>query len=107
LIAPRQGAKKGSKQSKATDTITANEANAGPGGGREGEGTAIAGLGGSPGGHAGTATPGAFGAGGAAGNGIGGGLNLTGGGHATIDNTTRTGNHATTTDNDVHGTFSL
>ena len=40
------------------------------------------------------------------GTGVGGGLNLVPGGSATIDDTTITGNHASTTDNDVHGTFS-
>jgi hypothetical protein len=53
----------------------------------------------------GLAFPGEGGKAGAAGTGIGGGLNLAPGGGATIDDTTVTGNHASTTDNDVHGTF--
>jgi hypothetical protein len=40
---------------------------------------------------------------GTAGTGVGGGLDLLPGGTATIDNTTVTGNHASTSDNDVHG----
>jgi hypothetical protein len=41
------------------------------------------------------------------GTGVGGGLDLTTGGTVVIDNTTISGNSATTTDNDVHGTFSV
>jgi hypothetical protein len=48
-------------------------------------------------GHAGSA--------GLAGTGLGGGLDLITGGTAVIDNTTITGNSASTTDGNVHGTF--
>jgi hypothetical protein len=39
--------------------------------------------------------------------GIGGGLDLVSGGKVTIDDTTISGNNATTSDNDVSGTFSV
>jgi hypothetical protein len=39
--------------------------------------------------------------------GIGGGVDLFPGGTVTIDNTNITGNNATTSDNDVSGTFSV
>jgi hypothetical protein len=59
-----------------------------------------------PGGGHGEADLGTAGTAAAAGSGIGGGLSLAPGGSATIDNTTITGNHASTIDDDVHGTFS-
>jgi hypothetical protein len=62
---------------------------------------AQAGLGGSPGGLGGSVTPGAPGADGTVEGGFGGGLLLFAHGAVAIDNTTITGNHATTRDNDV------
>jgi hypothetical protein len=106
-INPRLGAKKGSKQFKATDVITGNSAHAGPGSAGGSLGVAQAGTGGSPSGAAGTSFPGHFGTAGTAGTGVGGGLDLITGGTVVIDNTTISGNSATTTDNDVHGTFSV
>ncbi len=55
----------------------------------------------------GQAHPGAAGVAGVAGVGIGGGLDLLPGGTVTIDNTNITGNTASTSDNDVSGTFSV
>ena len=63
-----------------------------------------AGAGGSPNGAAGLTHPGNAGATALSGTGIGGGLDLFTGGTVVIDNTTITGNTATT-DNDVFGTF--
>ena len=57
-INPELGAKKGSKQSKATDLVTGNQANSGAGGSGGGAGTATAGTGGMTGGQNGTPTPG-------------------------------------------------
>ena len=57
-INPQLGAKKGSKQSKATDVVTGNSAHAGPGGAGGNLGVAQAGTGGSPSGAAGTSFPG-------------------------------------------------
>jgi hypothetical protein len=104
-LKPRLGARKGSTQSKATDTITANLANGRPGGTGGPAGATNAGLGAPPVGSNGLAFPGSPGGTGSSGVGIGGGLGLDPGGTVVIDNTTITGNHATTTDNDVHGTF--
>ena len=95
----------GSKQSKATDTVTGNQANRGPGGAGGLAGGVVAGDGGTPHGTAGAAFPGSPGAAGVAGVGVGGGLDLLPGGTVVIDNTTITGNTASTTDNDVSGTF--
>ena len=97
-IAPRLGTKKGSKQSKATDTITANQANGGPAGLGGAGGGAAGGQGQAPGGTAGQAFPGTPGVAGVAGAGIGGGLELFPGGHVTIDNTNITGNTASTSE---------
>ena len=104
-IQPRLGAKKSSKQSKATDTITGNQANRGLGGAGWLGGGAQAGLGGTPGGFPGTAILGTAGTTGPSGVGIGGGLDLLPGGTVVIDDTTITGNQASTNDNDVSGTF--
>src|SRR5262249_8057856 len=106
-IQPRLGAHKGSKQSKATDTITGNQANRGFGGSGGPAGGVSAGAGGSPGGSAGAAFPGSNGAAGVAGVGIGGGLDLVTRGTAPDRDTTITGNTASTTDNDVSGTFTI
>ena len=90
-----------------TDIVTGNSAHAGPGGAGGNLGVAQAGTGGSPSGAAGTSFPGKFGTAGTSGTGVGGGLDLITGGTVVIDNTSITGNGATTTDNDVHGTFSV
>jgi hypothetical protein len=103
---PRLGAKRGTPQANATDLITNNQAGGGPGGAGGAGGPATAGPGGTPNGVAGSAAPGAAGPAGTGGSGIGGGLNLAAGASATIDDTTITGNLASTSDNDVHGTFS-
>ena len=105
-IQPRLGAKKGSKQSKATDTITGNQANRGLGGAvgsgearkpaREEHRAASQAL-------PSLATAGTAGV---SGVGVGGGLDLLPGGTVVIDDTTITGNQASTSDNDVSGTFS-
>ncbi len=95
-INPRLGAKKGSKQAKATDFITGNIA-ASASGGQAGAG------GGATAAGNGTATPGQPGATGLFGVGIGGGVATFG--TAKADNTTITGNHASTNDNDVDGTI--
>ena len=76
------------------------------------EGVAIAadrrlgGAGRAPGGTDGRAFPRAPGDAGSAGTGSGGGLALAPGGSATIDDTTITGNNASTGDDDVSGTLS-
>ncbi len=53
----------------------------------------------------GQAHPGSPGTAGLSGVGVGGGLDLLPGGHATVRNTNVTGNHASTTDNDTSGTI--
>jgi hypothetical protein len=105
-IKPRQGAKKGSSQSKATNTITANQALASSGGLAGDVGASqVPGPGGAHNGSFGLLNPGIPGVTELFSVGIGGGLvNL---GTATIDNTTITGNTATTNDNDVEGTFNV
>jgi hypothetical protein len=104
-IEPRLGAKKRSKQSKATDIITANQADTAPGALGGAAGVPQAGVGGSPSGAAGVVHPGNAGASALAGTGIGGGLDLLTGGTVVIDNTTITGNTSTTSNSDVFGTF--
>ena len=106
-IKPRSGARKGSKQSMATNLITANQANAGPGGSGGAAGVPQAGAGGIPNGAAGQTHAGTAGATALSGTGIGGGLDLLTGGTVVIDNTTITGNTAATSDNDVFGTFTV
>ncbi len=107
IINPRLGAKKSSKQGKATDLITTNAASGGIGGTGTAAGSVHGGAGGSPGGTAGQAFVGANGTVGIAGSGKGGGLDLITGGTATIDNTTITANLASSTNNDVAGTFMM
>ncbi len=97
VINPRLGVKKNSKQNNATDIITGNKANAG-GAGSPGAGGLAQVASGA------TATNGTAGTAASAGVGVGGGIVIVG--TATIDNTTITGNTATTNDNDVDGTFS-
>ena len=106
-IKPRLGAKKGSKQSRATNLITANQAIAGPGAPGGAAGQAGGGLGGASGGAAGLAHPGNPGPNELAGAGIGGGLYLSNGGTVSIDDTTVTANTATTSHSDVSGTFTM
>jgi hypothetical protein len=89
------------------DVITGNSAAAGIGGAEGSLGVAQAGTGGSPSGVSGGSFLGHFGTAGTPGTGVGGGLDLVTGGTVVIDNTTISGNSATTTDNDVHGTFSV
>jgi hypothetical protein len=105
-VEPRLGTKKGSKQSKATNLIVANQAIAAGSGAIGGAaGVANAGAGGSPNGVAGLTPPGNDGLTALSGPGIGGGLDLLTGGTVVIDNTTITANSATTSDNEVFGTF--
>jgi hypothetical protein len=101
-IDPRLGAKKGSRQAKATDVITSNQANSGLGGAGGQGGEAFEGIGGQPNGVVGSATQGFTKPDAAAGSGIGGGVvqNPT----VTIKNTTITGNTASTSNNDVLNT---
>jgi hypothetical protein len=103
-LKPRLGAKKGSKQAGATNVITANQANAGSAGGAGPGGSATLGAAGTPGGISGRATPGDNGSVDTFSAGVGGGIAIIG--TALIDNTTISGNHATTSDPDVDGTFS-
>jgi hypothetical protein len=105
-IKPRLGAKKRSKQSRAMNLITANLANGSAPGSGGMKGDATAGRRGGPGGTAGSILPGSPGVNGAAGAGIGGGLDLGPAGMSVIDNTTITGNHASTSNDDVAGSFS-
>jgi hypothetical protein len=100
-IAPRLGAKKGSKQSNASDTITANQAILGAGGRGGLGGGASAGNGGAPNGSAGTASTGTAGLGAVSGVGDGGGLTRFLGGSVTIDSTNITGDNASTAGNEV------
>jgi hypothetical protein len=109
-IDPRLAAKKRSQQSKATNTITGNQAKNGLGGAGGQGGDAFEGVGGrsgtgKPNGLVGTATQGTAGANGVSGAGIGGGLDRLTGSDATISNTNITGNNASTADNDVSVLF--
>jgi hypothetical protein len=63
--------------------------------------------GGTPNGAAGQSFPGTPGIAGPAGVGSGAGLNLATGSITVIDNTSATGNHASTQDNDVAGTICM
>src|SRR5262249_1166900 len=105
-LAPRLGARRGSRQSAATNTITTGQANRGLGGPGGAAGGAIGGPGQAPGGTDGQAFPRGPGAAGGAGMGRGGGIHLVPGGKVTIDDTRVTGNNASTGNNDVSGTFS-
>jgi hypothetical protein len=98
---PRLGTRKGSAKSKATNLVTNNQANAGPAGGGGTAGVPTAGAGGVANGFAGQNIFGNLGASGRVGNGIGGGLNLTQGGSVVTENTTITGNTASTAGIDV------
>jgi hypothetical protein len=101
-LQPRLGAKKGSKQARANDVITANQALAGSGGQGGAGGGATAGGGISPFGINGVATSGQPGANNPFSVGVGGGLANFGTAH--VDNTIITGNHASTNDPNVDGT---
>ncbi len=107
IMKPRKGAKKGSGQSSATDLITTNRAAGGPG--AIGGAPSTLSFGGAPGtGSSSSGTVGKViaalpGAAGTAGASSGGGIAILG--TATIDNTSITGNQATT-DPNVEGTFS-
>jgi hypothetical protein len=92
-LKPELGAKKGTKQAKATDVITTNQALAATGG--------QAGAGGSATAPHGVATLGQPGVTGLFSAGVGGGLATIPLAH--VDNTTIKGNHASTNDNDVDG----
>jgi hypothetical protein len=96
---PRLGARKGSNQSKATNLITMNQANAGKGGTGSAAGVPQAGTGGATNGADGQNLPGTAGHAGVSGTGLGGGS--ASGGSVMIDNTNVTGNSASTADNDV------
>lgn len=104
VINPRKGAKSGSTQAKATDLINGNVAQGVLGGFGGATGKVVAGLGGSPNGPKGHVILKFAGSAGTLGSGIGGGVAILA--PATIDNTSITGNHASTADNDVNGTFS-
>jgi hypothetical protein len=100
-IDPRLGAKKGSRQSKATNLITANQANRGLGGAGGKGGIGVGGPGGQPNGGIGLSVNGTTGADGAPGTGSGGGLVQSPTKAVVIMNTTITGNTASTENNDV------
>jgi hypothetical protein len=88
-IDPRLGARKGTRQSRATGTITGNRATGGLG---------------APGGTGGGASRGSAGmpgADGVSGTGVGGGLSRFKNGSVTLANTNINGNNASTTGNDV------
>ena len=102
-IDPRLGAKKGSKQAKATDQITGNQA-FDSGAGSPGHASSVGiGLGGTPLAPNGTVLAGQNGTVDTFTVGVGGGIATFG--DTTIDNTTITGNFASTNDSDVDGTI--
>ena len=101
-IAPRLGVRKGSKQSRASDTITANQANQGPGGPGGGVAGASVGQGGAPNGSPGVDLfPGQAAVAGVSGVGTGSGVVLLPGSRATIVNARIRGNNASNPGNDV------
>jgi hypothetical protein len=99
-IDPRLGAKKGSSQLKATDSISGNQANRGLGGVGGRAGTGFGGLGGQPSGAIGLSLNGTTGADGTSGTGLGGGLVQSPTMAVVINNTTITGNTASTASNE-------
>jgi hypothetical protein len=103
-LAPRSGARPGSPQSRATDTITGNLASRGRGGLGGAGGGAVGGRGRFVDDPTGLAIPGGLGIQGDNGIGGGGGLARNRRGHVTITDTNVTGNHATTQGNDVFDT---
>ncbi|MHC5538835.1 hypothetical protein ACYOEI_11500, partial [Singulisphaera rosea] len=106
IIRPRQGAKAGTPQAQATNFITNNRAILGAGGVGGTPGIPTAGLGG-PGhqhtGLSGTTQLGFHGDTGTPGTGIGGGIAITS--VAIVDDTTVTGNTASTRSNNIDGAF--
>jgi hypothetical protein len=100
---PRLGARKGSRQSKAVDNVTANQANRGLGGPGGQGGDGFGGSGGRLNGAAGAGLAGPAGPAGLAGAGVGGGVVRDTSLIVTINNTNITGNTASTTGNDVGG----
>ncbi len=103
LIDPRRGARKGSKQAKATGVITTNHA-FDSGGGTPGHASSVGiGLGGSPSGANGSVLAGQNGTADTSTVGVGGGIATFG--NTTIDNVSITGNTASTNDNDIDGTI--
>ena len=102
VLAPREGARKGFSQARATDAVTANLAVLGPAGMGGSAGSATAGQGG-PNASTGTASAGTAGAAGLRGDGFGGGLYRRDPATVSITNTTISGNNASTADNDLSG----
>ena len=100
-IDPRLGAKKRSPQSKATDSISGNQANRGPGGTGGQGGNGFGGLGGQPNGLRGSELQGATGPNASPGIGVGGGLVENSSNNVAIQNSMIAGNTASTEDNDV------
>ena len=101
-IDPRLGAKKGTKQSRASNTITGNQANRGLGGPGGGVAGATVGKGGAPDGPPGRELfLGQAGDAGASGAGIGGGVVRFSSGNVTLANTSIKGNNASTAGDDV------
>jgi hypothetical protein len=101
-LAPRMGVTKGSKQFRATNSITANQANRGTGGAGGPIGGATIGKGGSPNGSPGANFfAGIAGVDGASGSISGGGVVSIPGSVATFVNTKIKGNGTTSSDNDV------
>ena len=101
---PGKEASKSSKQSKATDLITSNQAALALGGEPGTGGSATAGLGGSPSGANGNSFPGKNGSAHPLSIGAGGGIYAIA--TATIDFTTITGNFAASAYSDVDGSVS-
>jgi hypothetical protein len=106
VISPRRGAAKDSAQSGATDSISQNQSIVYRGGNALFGGTAVGGAASPPNTTTGTATPGQTSTGTpVAPSGMGGGLYLDPGGTAFLSNAVIQGNQASTSDNDVDGTF--
>jgi hypothetical protein len=106
-LKPRLGAVPGSAQAQATDVITTNQALAATGGEAGAGGTATGGLGRSTQtfkGTNGVATPGQPGVTDLFSVGVGGGIATFG--TAVVDNTTISGNQATTSDPNIDGKLS-
>ena len=101
VIAPRLGAKKGSKEARSTNVISGNTATGGSGGTGGALGTATAGAGGNPGGANGKVELGSPVLNGVSGRGKGGGLFGDAGPGLSVFNTRIKGNRASTSDNDV------
>jgi hypothetical protein len=100
-IDPRLGTRKGSRQAKATDTITGNQATGGTGGEGGSGGAASVGRGGTPNGAIGRSNQGVSRTSASPGAGLGGGLARESSANVTINNTNITGNTASTNGDDV------